>query len=179
MLVDRAAAYQTGAPDWKFGAVRPYTVAVAFSRADRRVLVVATLAVVLAGLLLAGVLLFATGQSTPPGKYKPFAAGNATAIRNDLKSGGPYFFPDPFGGSRNILLALEHGQIVALSTILPETTDCEVKWKGSVDHFVDCHGDRLDSEALARYETSIPEGGPQKGLLLIDLRKKLPAPQPA
>jgi hypothetical protein len=152
---------------------------VAFSRSDRRVIVVATLAVVLAGLFLAAVLLLATGQNSSPGKYKPFSAGNASSIHNDLKNGGPYFFPDPFGGSRNVLLALEHGQIVALSTILPETTDCQVKWKGSVDHFVDCHGDQLGSAELARYQVSIPEGGPQKGLLLIDLRRKLPAPQPA
>jgi len=152
---------------------------VAFSRSDRRILVVATGAVVLAGVLIAGLLLFATGRNTSPGKYQPFAAGDAAAIRKDLEDGGPYFFPDPFGGSRNVLLALEHGQIVALAATLPDTTDCEVKWKGSVHHFVDCHGDRLDSVALARYQVSIPKGGPQKGQLLIDLRRKLPAPQPA
>ena len=179
MLVDPAAAHQTGRPTGNRDRSRHTPVPVAFSRSDRRVIVVATLAVVLAGVFLAGVLLFATGQNTSPGKYKPFPAGSASSIRKELESGGPYFFPDPFGGSRNILLALEHGQIVALSTILPETTDCEVKWKGSVNHFVDCHGDRLDSEELARYQTAIPEGGAQKGLLLIDLRRKLPAPQPA
>ena len=151
----------------------------AFSSSDRRVLIVATAAVIVAGLMVAAVLLFATGRNTSPAKYAPFAAGNASSIRSDLKQGGPYFFPDPFGGHRNLLLALEDGQIVALAAVLPNTTSCEVKWKGSVDHFVDCHGDRLDSPALDRYQVSIPLGGPQKGFLLIDLRQKLPAPRPA
>ena len=149
------------------------------SRDDARILLVATGAVVLAGILVAAVLLLATSRGGSPSKYQPFVAGDAGAIRQELKDGGPYFFPDPFGGNRNLLLALEHGQVVALATLLPNTTDCQVKWKGSVNHFVDCHGDRLDSTALDRYQVRVGESGSTKGLLLIDPRKRLPAPSPA
>ena len=149
------------------------------SRSDTKILLVATGAVVLAGLLVAAVLLLATSQGGSPSKYQPFNAGDAGSIRKELEDGGPYFIPDPFGGDRNLLLALEGGKVVALSTILPETKSCEVKWKGSVHHFVDCHGDKLDSTALDRYPVTIGQAGSQKGGLLVDLRRKLPAPRPA
>jgi hypothetical protein len=182
MLVDPVRRHKLGRQvrsEWTPGTSGPYTLLVPASRSDARILLLATGAVVLAGLLVAAVLLLATSRGSAPAKYQPFAAGDASSIQRQLKDGGPYFYPDPFGGDRNILLALEHGQIVALSTILPNTTDCQVKWKGSVNHFVDCHGDRLDSTALERYHVEVSESGSTKGLLLIDLRTKTPAPQPA
>jgi hypothetical protein len=54
-----------------------------------------------------------------------------------------------------------------------------VKWKGSIDSFVDCHGDKLKSTELARFAMSIPKRGDFKGILLIDPRDLLPAPNPA
>ena len=70
---------------------------------------------------------------------------------------------------------------MALSDVLPGTTDCHVKWKGSVNAFVDCHGDKLQSIAeLDRYETDDrPVGGSAKGLLLVDLRHRGHAPSAA
>ena len=85
--------------------------------------------------------------------------------------------PDPFGGNRSILFALEDGQIVALSTVTPGTKDCSITWKGSVNRFVDCHGDR--SRASSSTATSdVDEAGSGKGLLFVDLRKKMAAPNP-
>ena len=156
-----------------------YTVAVAASRDDAKILVVATGAVILAGLLVAAVLLFATSRSTSPTKYVPFDAGAAASIKRSLKDGGPYFVPDPFGGDRTILLGLEDGKVVALSDVLPGTTSCRVRWKGSVDSFVDCHGDKLRSSELARYRTEVGQLGRIKGELLVDLRHKEPAPAPS
>ena len=61
--------------------------------------------------------------------------------------------PDPFGGDRNILLALEDGQVVALSNVVPGTKDCGVTLeRGSINSFVDCHDDKLKSTDLARYQ---------------------------
>jgi hypothetical protein len=152
-------------------------VAVAFDKGDGKIIVLAAGAVIAAGLVVALVLLVAT--STGKHKPGPFPAGLATAVENDLKDGGPYFYPDPFEGNRNILLALEDGKIVALSNIVPNSKSCVVKWKGSVDSFVDCHGDKLDSTELARFAMSIPKRGNFKGILLIDPRELLPAPNPA
>ena len=147
------------------------------SKADTRLLLTATLSVLVAGALVAVVLLFATGQGGSPTKVEPFAAGLATAIRSDLRDGGPYYFPDPFGKKQSLLFALENGKIVALATQLPGTTDCVVKWKASVDRFVDCHGVRHTSEELDRYDVYVDPDGQNKGILFVDLRHKLPAPQ--
>jgi hypothetical protein len=149
------------------------------SRSDAKLLIVATGSVVLAGLLVAAVLLLATGRSSSPTKYQPFPAGVASSIKSELEDGGPYFFPDPFGGNRNILLAIEGGKVVALSDVLPGTKDCRVRWRGSIDSFVDCHDDKLKSTGMARYRTEIGLTGDNKGELLIDLRHREPPPSPA
>jgi hypothetical protein len=146
------------------------------SRSDAKLLIVATGAVILAGLLVAAVLLLATGRASSPTKYAPFPAGVAASIKGELKDGGPYFFPDPFGGDRNILLAIEGGKVVALSDILPGTQSCRVRWRGSLDSFVDCNDDKLNSTDMARYRTEIGLLGRNKGELLIDLRHREPAP---
>jgi hypothetical protein len=148
------------------------------TKADTRLLVTAAMSVLVAGVLVAVVLLFATGRGGSPTKVRPFAAGLASAIRTDLRDGGPYYFPDPFGGHKSILFALENGHIVALATQLPGTTDCVVKWKGSVDRFVDCHGNRHTSVELDRYRAFVDPVGENKGILFVDLRHKLPAPRP-
>jgi hypothetical protein len=149
---------------------------VALARSDVKILLVATGGVVVAGLLVAAVLLLATGRGGSPTTYKAFPAGDAASIKRDLKSGGPYFFPDPFGGNRNILLAIEDGKVVALSDVKPGTKSCRVRWKGSVNAFVDCHDDKLRSTDLARYHLSIGQVGADKGELLVDLRYEDPAP---
>ena len=88
-------------------------------------------------------LLLATGRASSPTKYQPFPPASPRRSSSELKDGGPYFVPDPFGGDRNILLALEGGQVVALSDIVPGTKDCRVRWRGSINSFVDCHDDKL------------------------------------
>jgi hypothetical protein len=149
------------------------------SRSDAKIIIVATGAVILAGVLVAAVLLLATSRASSPTKYVPFPAGLAESIKSDLKDGGPYFFPDPFGGDRNILLAIEGGKVVALSDILPNTKDCRVKWRGSINSFQDCHGDKLRSGELDRFQTEIGQVGANKGELLIDLRHREAPPAPA
>jgi hypothetical protein len=150
---------------------------VAVSRSDARILLVATVAVVFAGLVVAAVLLIATGEGGSPTTYAPFEAGSAHALKSQLQDGGPFYVADPFGGSRSILFALEDGKVVALSNVAPGTESCMVRWKGSINRFVDCHGMRYTSTGLDRFQTSLPVVGPDKGLLLVDLRHKLPAPQ--
>jgi hypothetical protein len=146
------------------------------SRSDTRLLLTAAAAVLFAGVLVAVVLLFATGQGGSPNKNQPFYAGVASEIKQTLKDGGPYYVPDPFGGHRSILFALEKGNIVALSTVLPGTKDCAITWKGQIDRFVDCHGDRHRSFDLDRYKDFIDPTGANKGILFVDLRTKLAAP---
>lgn len=148
----------------------------ALARSDAKILLVAAGAVIAAGLLVAAVLLLATGRASSPTRYEPFDAGVAAAIRKDLKDGGPYFVPDPFGGDRSILLAIEDGEVVALSDVVPGTKDCRVRWRGSINSFVDCHDDKIRSTELARYESEVGKIGANKGELFIDLRRRQPAP---
>ena len=151
-------------------------MAVPPDRSDTRLLLIAAGAVLFAGVLVAVVLLFATGQGGSVNKDRPFYAGLANDIRTSLREGGPFYVPDPFGGHRSILFALEDGQIVALSTVLPGTKDCTVTWKGRINRFVDCHGDQHRSFDLERYEDFIDPAGENKGILFVDLRHKIPAP---
>ena len=148
----------------------------ALQRSDTKLLLLAAGAVIVAGVLVAAVLLLATSRAGSPTKYTAFPAGDATAIHSELKKGGPFFYPDPFGGDRNILLALEDGKVVALDDIKPGTKNCRVRWRGSIDAFVDCHDDKVRSTDLARYQSEIGELGNNKGELLVDLRHREPAP---
>ena len=142
------------------------------ARSDAKLLLLAAGGVIVAGLLVAAVLLLATSRASSPTKYQPFDAGVASSIKKDLKHGGPFFVADPFGGDRSILLAIEDGQVVALSDIKPGTKDCRVRWRGSIDSFVDCNDHKLRSTDMARYESDIGQIGAAKGELLIDLRHR-------
>lgn len=150
-----------------------------FDKQDVKILALASGAVILAGLVVAAVILIGTGRENSQKKAGPFPAGLASAVKTDLQDGGPYFFPDPFGGDKNMLMALEAGKIVALSNVVPNSKSCLVKWKGSQDAFVDCHGDKLKTTELARYASSVGRTGSFKGILLIDPRELLPPPNPS
>jgi hypothetical protein len=182
MVVDPAPTHKLEREkhsEWSTTAPERYTVRVPASRSDAKILIVATGAVILAGLLVAAVLLLATSRASSPTKYVPFDLGVASAIKQGLKEGGPYYVADPFGGDRTILMAIESGKIVALSDIVPGSKSCRVRWRGTIDSFVDCHGDKLRSGELDRYRIEIGQIGSTKGELLIDLRHKDPAPAPA
>jgi hypothetical protein len=151
-------------------------VRVPLSREDRPIIIIATISVVAAGLLVAAVLLIATGRGGSPKKYEPYEAGALTTIRRNLKAEGPFYVADPFGGDRSILFAIENGDVVALSTIVPNTKDCRVTIKNEGKTFVDCHGDRLKTTELDRYVTTKRPSTNGTSLLFVDLRRREPAP---
>ncbi|HEX5588109.1 MAG TPA: hypothetical protein VFZ17_12435 [Acidimicrobiia bacterium] len=146
------------------------------SREDTRILIFATALVVVAGVLVAVVLLLATGRGGSPTRHANFEAGAAKDIKRSLKEGGPYYVPDPFGGNRSIMFALEDGKVVALSTVLPGTENCRIQIKNSGKSFVDCHGQRHTTEELARYVTIVDPRQDGNDILLVNLRKLEPAP---
>lgn len=145
------------------------------SRDDRRILIVATLAIVVAGLLIAGAILAVTSRSSPPRITKPVAFGDARSLHRQIADGGPVAYAGT-SGDTGFWLALEHGELVALKIRKPGTADCNVRWRGSKDSFVDCTGRRIGVDQLARYPTHVPTHGGQKGLLLVDLRHTVPPP---
>jgi hypothetical protein len=148
-------------------------------RSDTRLLIGAGAAAVLAGVFVAIVLLLATSRADSPKRYRPFPAGPETQLRSELREGGPFYYPDAFGGKRSILFAVEGDQVVALMTHTPGDEECRVRWRGSVDSFVDCRGNRLRSDQIGRYQTTIENQRGTGDVVVVDLRKDLPAPAPA
>src|ERR1700704_4141532 len=73
-----------GAPDWTPSCQAPFTGAVPPARTDSRLLIGAGAAAVLAGLVVAVVLLLATSQADQPKTYQPFAAGPRQQLGKNL-----------------------------------------------------------------------------------------------
>jgi hypothetical protein len=145
-------------------------------RSDLKPLIVAAAVAIVLGVAVAALILYITGRGNAPTKPAPFAAGLERTIRKDVKTDGPVFYPDPFRGYRSILFALEQDRLVALATHTWNRNDCTVRWRGTLDRFVDCDGNRLTSDQLPRYPYTVPSAGAAKGAALVDVRTLLPPP---
>ena len=144
-------------------------------RGDTGILIVATLAVLAAGLVIAAGILLVTARAKTPSVRGPIPFGYAKSLRTKVKTGGPVAYAGTTGDT-GFWLAIEKGELVALKIRRPGTADCNVRWAGSVDSFLDCNGKRVRIDQLARYPTDIPKRGDDKGILLVDLRHTIPAP---
>jgi hypothetical protein len=143
---------------------------------DRRVLVIAVAMVFVAGLLVAAALFFATGGSdSTPKQTRPLYLGLTSELRSEIHQGSPLYFANPFGGNGFWLDIVDH-KFVALDLVLPNTTDCTVKWKGRENSYVDCHGDKVGIADLDRYKVTLAPSGNSGQSLYVDLRKRSPAP---
>ncbi|HEX4778178.1 MAG TPA: hypothetical protein VFW74_15485 [Acidimicrobiia bacterium] len=145
-------------------------------RSDTKPLVIAAVAFVAAGLVVAAIIVAVTRGAATPKTYAPFPAGQAASLKATLNDGGPFFYPDPLKGKRNLLFALEDGHVVALADHPWQRAGCSVRWRGSINRFEDCDGNRYVSTDLPRYKTSIGDHGSAKGAFLVDLRTLLPPP---
>lgn len=148
------------------------------TRTDSRLLLGAGVAAVFAGLVVAVVLLLATSQAEQPKTYQPFAAGPERELRENLREGGPFYFPDPFGGNKSVLFSLEGDNVVPLMTHTLGDENCRIRWRGRVDSFEDCHGNRLRSDQIGRFLTRVDARGGQGRIVFVDLRTELPPPTP-
>jgi hypothetical protein len=151
--------------------------AVAFTRDDRRIIIFTGGLVVIAALFFVSVLVFATGGSTPSKKNTgPLYLGEASGLRDALDEGSPLYFANPFGGA-GFWFDREDGDFVALDVRVPNSTSCNVKWIGrSTNAYVDCNGDHLQSEELARYPVEVGQKGKRKGSVFVDLKHREPPP---
>jgi hypothetical protein len=142
---------------------------------DRRILVFAIALVVFAGILIAAALFFATGgDKGDPKQTGPLYLGLASQLRSDIKKGSPLYFANPFGGN-GFWLDRKDGSFVALDIVLPNTHDCQVKWRGRVDSYVDCHGDKVGLTDLDQFQVSLRKRGHLGRGVYVDLRKRIPA----
>ena len=148
------------------------------TRSDRNLILVTGGAVVLAGLLFAAVIVFATGTSDPAGKAEgPLYIGpKRDLIRTlDEGTGSPLYFANPFGG-RGFWLDREDGTLIAFDVGRWGDVDCSVKWRGRVDSYVACDGERLTKDQLARFAVTEVTTGKRKGAVLVDLESRSAPP---
>ena len=134
--------------------------------ADAKLIAGATVAVLFAGLLIAGATWFATRGADSP-VCPLLNIGSAAGIRNGLEQGGPY--PQTGGGGCTFWLALVDGDIVAYKARQPG--ECTLRWRR--DHW-DCGGERVAAAGLAEYPVTIRTVG-DSDAVFVDLRVR-PAP---
>ena len=148
------------------------------ARDDLRLLLISGAAVLLAGAFVAILLLAQTDRqgANTPREPEPFPAGRAEDIEETLREEGPYYYADPFGGDDSLVFALEDGEVVALAVNQSDLPNCSVKWEAQLEQFT-CGDERFDSTELERFEVTVPAAGDNKGILIIDLQMRLPAPE--
>jgi hypothetical protein len=140
--------------------------------------IVATLGVLVLGLVIAAGILLITGRAKTPTLEGPVKFGFASSLREKAKTGGPFAYAGNRGDD-GFWVAIEDGELVALKIRKPGTNDCNVVWRGSRDTFVDCNGDPIRMDQLARYPTQIPKQGDNKGIFLVNLSGTIPPPAPS
>lgn len=137
-------------------------------RGDLKLVIGATFAVVVVGLLVAAAILVVTGRSKTPGNEKPIRFGFAKSLTTKVRDGGPVVFAGT-SGDDGFWLALERGRLTALLVRQPGPPPCSLRWRGSRDTFT-CDGHPVRTTTLARYSTEIPAHGDDQGIFLVDLR---------
>lgn len=129
---------------------------------DVKILAAATAVVVLAGLVVAGAILYVTRDSTTEGCGR-FNAGEAADIRQKVDEGGPYFVTG--GGNCAFWVALDGHDLVALRARLPER-DCPIFWEAPKDSFT-CKGEKVSLDEIGRYPTEIGTGKLEGALIVV------------
>ena len=114
-------------------------------KGDVKVIVGATIAVLLVGFFIFGAMMMTTGGSSPT--CGQLNVGSAAGIRDTLRN-GPYF--QSGGGRCGFFFALENDNIVAYKVEQP--SGCTALWK--FDHW-ECDGRRISPAKLAKYPLSI------------------------
>ncbi len=146
------------------------------TRADRKLIIITSLALVLAAAFFAGVLVFATGTNTPTSSDGgPLYIGPKRDIVTALDEGSPLYFANPFGG-RGFWIDRDDGALIALDVGKWGDTSCSVKWKGRIDTYIDCNSNRLTHDEIARHPVTVVASGPRKGSVLVDLAVVDPPP---
>ncbi len=131
---------------------------------DIKLIVSATVAVVLAGLLIAGGMLIATSSGSNNPVCGQLNLGKASDVRNRLETQGSSFVTG--GASCGFWLALDNGDIVAYRVEQP--SGCALNLRDRGTRWV-CGGETMDVAHLARYAVSVQTVGTTDAVI-VDLR---------
>jgi hypothetical protein len=132
---------------------------------DVKLIVAATLAVLMAGFLIAGAALVATRGSKSL-VCPELNIGAAADVRKTLQNGGPYF--QTGGAACSFYLALDDGDIVAYK--VKQSRGCTLLLKR--DHW-ECGGEVVPASELDQYPVSIRTVA-DIDAVIVDLRPPLP-----
>jgi hypothetical protein len=128
--------------------------------ADVKLMLGATVAVLLAGLVIGAGIFVAADSGGDRVSCGRLPVGSADAVREEVER-GPAF--QTGGGSCGFWLALDEGDIVAYRVEQP--SGCALKYER--DHF-ECGGERVDAADLTQYPVSI-ETRDGTDTLIVDL----------
>ena len=130
---------------------------------DIKLIVSATVAVVLAGLFIAGGMLIATSSGSKNPTCGQLNLGQASDVRDRLESQGSSFVTG--GANCGFWLALDNGDIVAYRVHQP--SGCALNLRDRGTHWV-CGSTTVDAEHLAQYPVNIRTVG-QTDAVIVDL----------
>jgi hypothetical protein len=133
-------------------------------KGDIKVIVGATVAVLLVGFFIFGAMMMTTGGGSGP-TCGQLRIGLASGVRDNLNN-GPYF--QTGGGNCGFTLALANDDIVAYKVLQP--SGCTAQWK--FDHW-ECSGRRIPASRLAKYPTFIRT---EHGVDILFVNLGTPAP---
>lgn len=130
---------------------------------DIKLIVSATIAVVLAGLFIAGGLLIATSSGSNNPVCGQLNVGKAADVRDRLNTQGPGFYTG--GANCGFWLALDNGDIVAYRVRQPDGCSLNLRDRGTT--WV-CGNNVVDAANLATYKVAIQTIG-QVDSVIVDL----------
>ena len=133
-------------------------------KGDVKVIVGATVAVLLVGFFIFGAMMVTTSGGSGP-TCGQLRIGLASDVRNTLEN-GPYF--QTGGGNCGFTLALDNGDIVAYKVLQP--SGCTAQWK--FDHW-ECNGRRIAASRLSKYPKYIRT---EHGVDILFVNLGTPAP---
>ena len=128
---------------------------------DIKVIVGATLAVLIAGGLIA-IGIYTATQGGKTTACPELNVGRVSDIRRLLQNGGPY--PQTGGGACTFYLALDDNDIVAYKALQP--SGCTLRLKR--DHW-ECGGRRIEPQVLAQYPVTL-RNVDNVDAVIVDLR---------
>ena len=144
------------------------------NRRDLTILLGATIAVVVAGILVAAAILAVTSRGKLPSTKVAQPFGLASDIQSKVREGGPVAMAG-LSSDDGFWVAIEDHKLVTLPVAQPAPNRCTLRWRGSKNSFT-CDDRKVKVADLARFRSFTEPSGPRKGLLMVELRKVLPPP---
>lgn len=143
-------------------------------RSDIKLLLGATVGVLLGGVVIAAAILALTSGGTAPSIRRPIPFGLESDIHEKVREGGPVNIAG-LSGDDGFWVTIEDHELVALLVKQPPPDRCTLRWRGSKNTFT-CDDKPVASRNMVRYRTFTGKSGANKGAFMVALRDVEPPP---